>query len=59
MVFWYLVEHGGIEPPAFVSNVEISTFVCIVATQGATHIKTEYHKSGRPQNLKRSSAFVF
>lgn len=59
MVFWYLVEHGGIEPPAFVSNVEISTFVCIVATQGATHIYINHdNKSGRPFQVLRSSAFV-
>lgn len=58
-VFNILARHAGFEPATFAQNIEIPTLICIVATQGATHIKTEYYKSGRPQNLKRSSAFVF
>lgn len=37
-VFNILARHAGFEPATFAQNIEIPTFTCIVATQGATRI---------------------
>ena len=58
-VFDILARHAGFEPATFAQNIEIPTFTCIVATQGATRIYINHdNKSGRPFQVLRSSAFV-
>ena len=58
-VFNILARHAGFEPATFAQNIEIPTFTCIVATQGATRIYINHDsKSGRPFQVLRSSAFA-